>query len=277
MQDKAVVLVIDDDDIERLLIREALEEAGFSVEEGSNGFEAVAAAEDLQPDIVFLDVFMPEMDGFEACAAIRQLPDCQHVPIVMVTGADDTDSIQRAYDVGATDFMAKPINWLLLGHRVRYIHRASEVFRESVQGRAELAEAQKIAQLGSWQLDIPADLVRCSSEMRKIFGWKDEAAPISYTSLLDRVHPDDRDQVRSVIENAVDTDSDLEFDFRILRPDGSVWNYRGSSAIVRKRHQSIQLAKGNPSRHYRAQADGSETSTFGASRRVDRTTKPRAL
>ena len=136
------------------LIREALENAGFSVEEATNGHEAVAAARDLQPEIIFLDVFMPEMDGFEACATIRRLPDSQHVPILMVTGADDTESIQRAFDVGATDFMAKPINWLLLGHRMHYIHRASRAFRESIEGRAELAEAQKIAQLGSWQLDM---------------------------------------------------------------------------------------------------------------------------
>lgn len=242
--DKALVLVVDDDDIERILIREALEKAGFSVEEASNGHEAVAAARDLQPDIVFLDVFMPEMDGFEACAAIRHLPDSQHVPILMVTGADDTESIQQAFDAGATDFMAKPINWLLLGHRVRYIRRASQAFRESIDGRAELAEAQKIAQLGSWQLDIQADLVRCSSESRQIFGWEAEAAPISYASFLDRVHADDRDSVRSAIEDALAANRQLDFDFRILRSDGSVRNIAARAKIVKNSANQCRLLKG---------------------------------
>lgn len=241
---KALVLVVDDDDIERILIREALEKAGFSVEEAANGHEAVAAARDLQPDIIFLDVFMPEMDGFEACAAIRQLPDSQHVPILMVTGADDTESIQQAFDVGATDFMAKPINWLLLGHRMRYIHRASQAFRESIEGRAELAEAQKIAQLGSWQLDMQADLVRCSSESRQLFGWEAETAPISYASFLDRVHADDRDSVRSAIENALAANRQLDFDFRISRPDGSVRNIAARAKIVKNSVKQCLLLKG---------------------------------
>lgn len=111
--DKALVLVVDDDDIERTLICEVLEKANFGAVEAANGVEAVEAARNLRPDIVFLDVFMPEMDEFEACAAIRQLPGNDHLPILPVTGADDTESVERAYDVGATDFMSKPLNWPL--------------------------------------------------------------------------------------------------------------------------------------------------------------------
>jgi diguanylate cyclase (GGDEF)-like protein len=220
--DKALVLVVDDDDIERVLIREALENAGFHVEEAAHGAEGVEAARALRPDLIFLDVFMPEMDGFDACAAIRKLRGGQHLPILMVTGADDTESIERAYQVGATDFMAKPINWPLLGHRVRYLWRASQAFRDSIEGRAELAEAQRIAQLGSWRLDLQTDQLRFSSEAHHILGWDEANAPATLTALLDYVPWEDRDRVRSAIEEAIASHGQLDLDFRFARSDDVV-------------------------------------------------------
>lgn len=242
--DKALVLVVDDDDIERTLICEVLEKANFGAVEAANGVEAVEAARNLRPDIVFLDVFMPEMDEFEACAAIRQLPGNDHLPILPVTGADDTESVERAYDVGATDFMSKPLNWPLLGHRVRYIHRASKAFRESVEGRAELAEAQRIARLGSWQLDIETDQVKCSNETRQIFGWESEATQISYAALLDRIHGDDQDRVRSVIDDTAATSGHLDLDFRIVQPDGTLRNIAAWAQMIDDSRYQRPLLKG---------------------------------
>ena len=221
-QEEALVLVVDDDNLERMLIREALEEVGFRVEEACNGLEAVAGVRDTKPDIIFLDVSMPEMDGFEACSAIRQLPGGQYIPILLVTGADDLESIERAYDVGATDFMPKPINWPLLSHRVRYIHRASNAFRESIQGRAELAEAQRIAKLGSWSLNVETNVFHYSVETSRIFGWDDASSPFTYADLLNRICVNDRERVRSAIEDATAASNALELDFNILRLDGSV-------------------------------------------------------
>ena len=70
---------------------------------------------------------MPELNGFDTCRQIRRLPAHRDTPIVMVTGHEDTESINRAYGSGATDFISKPINWSLLGHRVRYLLRTSQV------------------------------------------------------------------------------------------------------------------------------------------------------
>ncbi|MEM7042557.1 MAG: EAL domain-containing protein [Pseudomonadota bacterium] len=219
---QALVLVVDDDDMERILIREALENAGFLVEEAVNGVDGVKATEAHRPDLVFLDVFMPEMDGFDSCSAIRKLPGGEHLPILMVTGADDTESIKRAYDVGATDFMAKPINWPLLGHRVRYLYRASEAFRQSVESQAELAEAQRIAQLGSWKLDALTSHLECSHEALRILAWDDPSQLNHLQILLDHIHPDDQQKVRSAIDDATEAESRLDLDFRLVRPDSSI-------------------------------------------------------
>ncbi|OPY70039.1 MAG: Cyclic di-GMP phosphodiesterase Gmr [Syntrophorhabdaceae bacterium PtaU1.Bin034] len=123
---RAVALVADDEPMLRLLAVKALQKARFEVHEAENGEEAISLFDRFLPDIVMLDVMMPVMDGFSACAGIRRHPHGRHTPVLMVTGLDDVESIQRAYEAGATDFVTKPINWLILGHRVRYMLRASK-------------------------------------------------------------------------------------------------------------------------------------------------------
>lgn len=140
-----LALVVDDDAVNRLLTREALEGAGWSVEEAVNGREGLAAFQRLHPDVVLMDVMMPEMDGFAACAALRSLPDGAHTPVLIMTGLDDYPSITRAYNAGATDFLTKPLNGLLLTHRVRYIVRASRVLRELRDSQASLLQARDAA------------------------------------------------------------------------------------------------------------------------------------
>ncbi|MGV8074244.1 MAG: putative bifunctional diguanylate cyclase/phosphodiesterase [Syntrophobacteraceae bacterium] len=144
MEHSPIVLVVDDDMAMRLLERKSLEDAGFHVEEAENGHEALAAFDRLKPDIVLLDVMMPEMDGFETCTRLRSIPGADLTPVLMVTGLDDTESIDRAYNVGASHFITKPINWSLLGHYVRYLLRTRKAFddlKRSEQNNTALLNA----------------------------------------------------------------------------------------------------------------------------------------
>jgi len=97
----AVILVVDDEITARLVTREVLINAGFSVEEAEDGDAALRAIDDVKPDIVIADVMMPIMDGFTLCKEIRRRPDGRLLPVLMVTGLDDVASIHRAYEVGA--------------------------------------------------------------------------------------------------------------------------------------------------------------------------------
>ena len=125
-----MVIVADDDATMRVLIRAALEQDGWTVEEVADGVRACEVAERVQPDIVLLDVGMPELDGFEACARLRTLRRCQHISIMIITGQDDEESIRRAYDVGTTDFLSKPFSFTVLRQRVQYMYRAQQNSRE---------------------------------------------------------------------------------------------------------------------------------------------------
>ena len=144
-----LALIVDDDAVNRLMARAALESVGWGVEEAENGREALAAFQQLHPDVVLLDIMMPEMDGFAACTALRKLSGGEHTPVLIMTGLDDYDSITRAYDAGATDFLTKPLNGLLLTHRVRYIARSSRVLQELRASQASLAQARDAALEGT--------------------------------------------------------------------------------------------------------------------------------
>ena len=142
-------LITDDDIIIRMFAREALEQAGWAVEEAENGREACKAFQQNPPDVVLLDVMMPEMDGFQTCAALRQLSGGEHIPILIMTGLDDFESITKAYDAGATDFIVKPLNAMLLTHRIRYMVRANQVLQELRASQATLTQARDAAMEGA--------------------------------------------------------------------------------------------------------------------------------
>jgi predicted signal transduction protein with EAL and GGDEF domain/FixJ family two-component response regulator len=141
---RGVVLVADDDPVMRLLMLEMLEGVNLDAIEAENGVQAVQFARECCPDLILMDVEMPRMDGFAACRAIRDSENGASVPIVMVTGGDDLEAVTNAYEAGATDFVSKPINWPILGHRVLYVLRASDAIV-----RLRIADAQNRAVLAA--------------------------------------------------------------------------------------------------------------------------------
>ena len=157
-QKRGTVLVADDDPVMRLLMLEMLNQVGLDVIEAEDGLQALAYARGMAPDLVLLDVDMPGMDGFEVCRAIRRHETGHTVPIIMVTGGDELEAVTLAYEVGATDFISKPINWPILGHRVLYVLRASDAIARlriaDAQNRAVLAAIpDTFFRLGEW---VPA-------------------------------------------------------------------------------------------------------------------------
>lgn len=114
---RPVILIADDDPSIRLVLRYTMIQSGYQVIEVANGLEAVQAVIKQIPDLILMDAVMPEMDGFRATEEIKKINGCQEVPILMATSLDDDKSIERAFEVGACDFITKPFNWSVLKHR----------------------------------------------------------------------------------------------------------------------------------------------------------------
>lgn len=141
---RAVILVVDDDQLMRVLLQDALSAAGFDPHLAEDGDTALLSFPTVHPDLVLLDLIMPGKDGCTTCREIRTLPDGEYIPVMMMTSLDNADSIHRAFDAGATDFIAKPLNPELLVHRVRYMLRASQNVKRLAENQARL-EMLKVA------------------------------------------------------------------------------------------------------------------------------------
>ncbi len=201
---RPIVLHVDDDVASLMMAEGALEDAGFDVLHAANGEEAIISYKEHEPDLIIMDAVMPVMDGFEAIKIIRQLPLGAHVPILMITGLDDYVSITRAYDEGATDFLTKPISFIILPHRVQYMLRSKLTADALRSSQAKLDNAQRIARLGNWEWTLGCDTLTWSREFGRVLGLGEHQSVDNWTELLECIDECDRHNVRLMAEQAVE-------------------------------------------------------------------------
>jgi len=227
-----LILVVDDEAFMRSMMEEALEEDGFEVTTATGGQEALEKFQALEPDAILLDINMPDVDGFEVCRTIRQQPGGLHLPILMVTGDGEKEMIHRTFGSGATDFIAKPFNPVVLGYRVRYMLRATEVLQSLRHNQERLMLAQDIAGLGYWDWDLVNDVWNFSTKTKAIL--KSDAPDLAgFEVLLRAVHPDEKDAVRVTLERALAGETQFNFEHRIVWPDGQVRHVHSQAGIKR--------------------------------------------
>jgi diguanylate cyclase (GGDEF)-like protein len=155
-----VILVVDDDQFTRQLLRRVMEKEGYRVIEAANGEQGLEAYKHLKPHLVLLDALMPVMDGFTCCTHLQTLgkedllehetyvdeafQDAARTPVLMITGLEDQESVDRAFAVGATDYLTKPIHLAVLRQRVRRIIQQSQLYQKLEIANREL---QRLASL----------------------------------------------------------------------------------------------------------------------------------
>ena len=213
---KPCILVVDDDQATCFLTTEALKREGHDVVVGANGDDAVRLFKQKNPDLILLDVEMPVKNGFDALQEIRQLDEGADVPIIMITGLDDTISVDKAYEIGATDFITKPINWSILGHRIRYILRANHTFRNLKHSESSLANAQRIAKIGNWEWDIQTDELYWSPEIYQIFGLPSEVDSSTAKAFMRIIKREDTMHLKMALERAKKGDHTFSYERKIM-------------------------------------------------------------
>ena len=213
------VLLVDDDEVTLLLTAVALRERGeFDIIEASNGEQALAMLVDWTPDVIVLDAMMPGLDGFAVCQAVRGMAGFENLPVLMLTGLDDEASINRAYQVGATDFFVKSNQWSLLAGRLRHLLRASRTRLELERSKSKLARAQDLARMGSfdWRKAGPhhAESLALAPEALRVFGFGPHEQ-VSLRRIMRMVpSPERRDMIR-VLTRTVAQSKVLATDFTV--------------------------------------------------------------
>ncbi|MBE9216034.1 PAS domain-containing protein [Plectonema cf. radiosum LEGE 06105] len=223
-----LILVVDDDDLTRMQLRELLKSAGYSVAEAINGEEALTVYTQLQPDMVLLDALMPRMDGFKCCERLRQLPGGEDIPILMITALYEQSSVEKAFNAGATDYITKPIQWLVLRQRVHRLleaHHTMKKMRQQTQQaqwqEAQLRIALSAAHMGVWDWDIVSNKIIWSDTIKALFD-KTSLKNETYENFLSFVHPQDRDFIDQAVQSAIQEGEEYNIEYRMVLPDGTV-------------------------------------------------------
>jgi adenylate cyclase len=114
----ATILIADDDGISRKLLRRLLEQDGHEVRAASDGHEALELFADEPCDVVLLDILMPGLDGISVLEKLKGMPGGEHVPVLMISAVDETESVVRCIEIGADDYLTKPFNPVILRARI---------------------------------------------------------------------------------------------------------------------------------------------------------------
>ncbi|PIX53405.1 MAG: hypothetical protein CO188_00920 [Zetaproteobacteria bacterium CG_4_9_14_3_um_filter_54_145] len=198
-EQRPLALIVDDNAALRMLAVKALTDAGFDTCEAADGEQALQLFDLQQPDILLLDLEMPVMDGYTVCQRIRASAHGCHTPVLVMTGHEDNQSIDRAYHAGATDFITKPVNWKLLGHKTHYLLRGGRLLQHAEEQRVLLAQAERMARIGSWKWHCNSKELNCSPGIRTLFALEadQELTPESW---LQFIVSEERDEMRSFFD-----------------------------------------------------------------------------
>jgi DNA-binding NtrC family response regulator len=129
MKQKSTILIVDDEKIGRDVLKGLLIKQDYDLNFAESGKEALDKARELTPDLILLDIMMPDMDGFEVCQNLRSDPVLAEVPVIMITALDDRKSRLQGIEAGADGFMSKPFDGIELQTRVRTITRLNRYRR----------------------------------------------------------------------------------------------------------------------------------------------------
>ncbi|MTJ07830.1 PleD family two-component system response regulator [Anabaena sp. UHCC 0204] len=137
-RDQPLILIVDNAAFYRKELRLVLEQEGYQVAEAQNGIEAINIFHTLHPDLVIIDALISELDGFDCCRNFLSVESKKYIPVFMITVIDSQHSIDRAFEVGVTDYLIKPIHWPILQKRVRYSIEQSRLQQKLIADNQQL-------------------------------------------------------------------------------------------------------------------------------------------
>jgi sigma-B regulation protein RsbU (phosphoserine phosphatase) len=140
------ILVIDDSNVDRAFICSIIRAEGFNVLTAIDGESGYRSAKEFQPDLILLDIYMPRMDGYETIKALKSDPVTSDIPVIFLSGADSTESKVLGLNLGAVDFITKPVDTAELLARVRVHLKIKQAFFNLIQSQREQLKGLELAQ-----------------------------------------------------------------------------------------------------------------------------------
>lgn len=198
-ESKGLLLVVDDEEMNRDMLSRRLAVEGYTAMTAESGADALRMIAENEFDAVLLDAMMPAMSGFETLAEIRKTRSGLELPVLMVTARSQSEDVVNAFDVGANDYITKPINFPVALARIqRHVgsRKLSSQLRESEMRYSLSAQG---ANDGLWDWDLVADRVHFSDRWKSMLGFAADEIDGSPEDWLSRIHADDAAEVRSAL------------------------------------------------------------------------------
>lgn len=231
------LLVVDDEFLNRDMLKQRLSRSGFDVAEAESAEQALAEIERGGIDLVLLDVMMPGMSGMDLLKLLRGVHGPNELPVIMATAVADSQNIASALDLGANDYVTKPIDYRVALARIRTQLERRDTERAIRQSEERYALASRGTDEGIWDWDLVSDRMYLSPRWKLIAGYGEGEIGNTPREWFSRVHPDDRAPLRARLEHhwrsCDDPSRPFSVEYRLLHKDGSYRWMRASAFTVR--------------------------------------------
>jgi len=216
------LLIVDDNEMNRDMLARRLARKGYEIAMAESAHGLVQRVKQEGTDLVLLDIEMPEVSGLDALKTLREAYTAIELPVIMVTAKNQSDDIVRALDLGANDYLTKPIDFPVAVARIgtQLSHkRAQEALKESEERYALAARGSND---GLWDWNLPANVVHFSPRWKAMLGYQESQIGDKPEEWFDRIHDADRERVKEEIAaHQRGLTPHFESEHRVLHKDGS--------------------------------------------------------
>lgn len=243
-QEQGFLLVVDDNETNRELLCRRLKRRGFTTIAAEGGEQAIEFVQKHAFDVVLLDIMMPDIDGLTVLKMLRESFTAAELPIIMVTAKSQSENVVEALELGANDYVTKPLDFPVVLARIRNQvgrKRAEETLRES---EARFSLAMRGANDGLWDWNLITNETYYSPRWKSMLGYAEDEITHTPGEWLERIVPEDRERVRTAIASHLAGETDhFECEHRIVHRDTSRrWMLSRGLAVFNRDGEPTRMA-----------------------------------
>ncbi|AMA09731.1 SpoIIE family protein phosphatase [Picosynechococcus sp. PCC 73109] len=242
MQSTAEILLIDDDSLSRKLVKHILIKANYRVIEAENGEQGVALFQERSPALVLVDALMPELDGFDFCQIIRESPQGKDTPIMMLTSLGDNQSIDKAFQIGVSDFITKPIRTSVLLGRIQHMLKLVDTIQALRDSKAVYQTLVSSLQEVLFHLTPEGNITFVNPAWYKIMGYQSNET--IGRNFFDFLHPKEKNHNKTKLQKVLENSNIRSYKTRFITKSGEVrWvNIQVSGKVEKQSPESSGIA-----------------------------------
>ena len=225
------ILIVDDTAANLQILTSIVTSEGYNILLAQTGEEAIRIANEYHPDIILLDVMMPQMDGFAVCRELKANPATRPIPVIFVTARTDVEAVEKGFDVGGDDYVNKPFNDRVLLARLKNHVERFQRERELSLNRERLDTALDAAKIGSFTIRLPEREWIPDEQLSKLLGIDSNNDSFKLETWYNRIIEKDRENSILKVERCIAKNTFSKFEFRINDENDEIKWFRCSMQI----------------------------------------------